>query len=75
MISVAPMRHTSRSVPLPLYVMAVLVAVLAVLPFYWLVSTSVKPGNQVATNPPVLLPATLTLQNYVDVFRSEAGTQ
>jgi ABC-type glycerol-3-phosphate transport system permease component len=39
------------------------VAVLAVLPFYWLVSTSLKPGNQVATNPPILLPTTVTLQN------------
>ena len=74
MIAAAPSRHAARSFPLKqyvLYALAALVAVLAVLPFYWLISTSLKPGNQVATNPPILFPTTFTLQNYVDVFRSE----
>ncbi len=54
-----------------LYLAAALMAVLAVFPFYWLAMTSIKPGNQVATNPPILIPTQLSLQNYHDVFAVE----
>jgi multiple sugar transport system permease protein len=74
MISSAQIRQTSRSMTptlVALYGLAAFVAVLAILPFYWLISTSLKPGDQVATNPPIFIPTRFTLQNYVDVFRSE----
>ncbi len=58
------------TVPL-LHLAAAIVTLLAVLPFYWLVITSLKPGNQVATNPPILFPTTITLQNYIDVLQSQ----
>jgi len=71
MISVGTTRYKAPfTVPL-LYLAAAIVALLAVLPFYWLVITSLKPGNQVATNPPILFPTTITLQNYVDVLHSQ----
>jgi multiple sugar transport system permease protein len=71
-ISIAPIRRWNPPTQhIVLYAIAALVAVLAILPFYWLVSTSLKPGNQVATNPPIFIPTTFTLQNYLDVFRSE----
>ena len=54
-----------------LHLALIAVGVTFLLPFAWLVSTSLKPGNQVATNPPILFPTILTLQNYVDVFKSE----
>jgi multiple sugar transport system permease protein len=54
-----------------IYVIATLVVVAAVFPFYWLVITSVKPGDEVATNPPILIPTTLTIQNYLDVLAGE----
>ncbi len=62
----------SRSISTVLiYVVAALVVVVAVFPFYWLVITSVKPGDEVATNPPILIPTTLTIQNYLDVLAGE----
>ncbi len=70
-MSVVATQHKSPAGPVLLYLAAAIVALLAVLPFYWLLSTSIKPANQVATNPPILLPTSITLQNYVDVFKSE----
>ena len=74
-MAIAATRRRSFGAPILLYLAAALVAALAVLPFYWLVSTSIKPANQVATNPPILFPTSITLQNYVDVFRSEGITR
>jgi multiple sugar transport system permease protein len=67
-----PAASRSRSVStVLLYAIAALVVVVAVFPFYWLVITSVKPGDEVATNPPILIPTTLTIQNYLDVLAGE----
>jgi multiple sugar transport system permease protein len=74
-MATAATRSRSFGAPILLYLAAALVAALAVLPFYWLVSTSIKPANQVATNPPILFPTSITLQNYVDVFKSEDITR
>jgi multiple sugar transport system permease protein len=74
-MAIAATRRRSFGAPILLYLAAALVAALAVLPFYWLVSTSIKPANQVATNPPILFPTSITLQNYVDVFKSEDITR
>jgi multiple sugar transport system permease protein len=70
-MAVAFARGRGRPTPVLLYAVAVVVVVLAVFPFYWLVTTSLKPGDQVATNPPVLIPNRVTLQNYLDVFTSQ----
>ena len=70
-MAIVATRRGSFTAPILLYLAAALVAVMAVLPFYWLVTTSIKPANQVATNPPILFPTSITLQNYVDVFKSE----
>jgi multiple sugar transport system permease protein len=70
-MAVAFARGRGRPPPVLLYAVAVVVVVLAVFPFYWLVTTSLKPGDQVATNPPVLIPNRVTLQNYLDVFTSQ----
>ena len=64
-----PRRRTASTVLL--YAVAAVVLLLAVFPFYWLVTTSLKPGDQVATNPPILIPTTITYQNYVDVMKGE----
>jgi multiple sugar transport system permease protein len=70
-VSTSTARRLPRVSTVALYVVVAIVLVLAVFPFYWLVSTSVKPGNQVATNPPVLFPTIFSVQNYVDVLHSE----
>ncbi|MBV9359718.1 MAG: carbohydrate ABC transporter permease [Chloroflexi bacterium] len=67
-----PAAQRSRSISTVLiYAVAALVVVVAIFPFYWLVITSVKPGDEVATNPPILIPTTLTIQNYLDVLAGE----
>jgi multiple sugar transport system permease protein len=71
MMSTAATRRRAPAAPILLYLAAAGVALVAVLPFYWLLTTSIKPANQVATNPPILFPTSITLQNYVDVFKSE----
>jgi multiple sugar transport system permease protein len=69
-VAIAVQTGLRRSTPW-LYVAATIVVLLAVFPLYWLLVTSIKPGTQVATNPPILLPTEPTLQNYADVFANE----
>ncbi len=45
-------------------------AVIMVLPFVWMLSTSLKPPHEVLSWPPQLIPKTVTLQNYVTVFQT-----
>ena len=40
-------------------------------PVYWLISTSLKPGIESATNPPTYIPSRLVFDNYVAVLKSE----
>ncbi|WP_153039597.1 carbohydrate ABC transporter permease [Thermoanaerobacter sp. YS13] len=39
------------------------------LPFFWMVSTSFKPANEIFNIPPTFIPKKLTIQNYVQLFR------
>jgi multiple sugar transport system permease protein len=41
-----------------------------VLPFIWMLSTSLKPSHEVLSWPPKLLPNTVTISNYVQVFET-----
>lgn len=49
----------------------VLLAVLILLPFFWMVSVSLKPGNEPFAIPARLWPENPTLENYVTAFRPE----
>lgn len=44
------------------------VALVMVFPVYWLIMTSIKTGPEVSAFPPVFLPSSITLENYVRVF-------
>lgn len=70
-MTVAAERPRLRPGTIWLYLVAAVMVLVAVFPFYWLLITSIKPGNQVATNPPILIPTEITLQNYFDVFAAE----
>ncbi|MDB5082660.1 MAG: Sugar transporter permease [Chloroflexi bacterium] len=49
------------------YAALVLAALFSLLPFIWMVSTSLKPAGEVLSASPVLLPANPTLSNYVTI--------
>lgn len=56
---------------------AILVAVAAVevLPWLWMISTSLKPLDETLILPPTLLPADVQLENYAQVWRSAPFTR
>ena len=49
----------------------VLLAVVILLPFFWMVSVSLKPGDEPFAIPANLWPDNPTLENYVTAFRPE----
>ncbi|NJN83395.1 MAG: carbohydrate ABC transporter permease [Caldilineaceae bacterium] len=52
-----------------LYVVALLGALAFSLPFFWTVSSSLKPASEIYMFPPTIWPEQIRWQNYVDVFR------
>jgi multiple sugar transport system permease protein len=52
-----------------LHAFLVVVAVLMIGPFYWMVATSLKPQSEILRIPPTLFPSSITLENYLRVFR------
>ncbi|CAA9568796.1 MAG: N-Acetyl-D-glucosamine ABC transport system, permease protein 2 [uncultured Truepera sp.] len=59
------------AVMLLLYALLVVFAVVAVGPFLWLLSTSLKSGQDILSYPPKLLPNPLSFESYVDVWRAQ----
>lgn len=49
-----------------LYAAIIFGGVLFAMPFVWMISTSVKPTNEVFVIPPIWLPSTIDLYNYVE---------
>lgn len=49
----------------------ILACVVFILPFAWMLSTSLKTGAEATATPPVLIPNIPRLANYTDVLRSE----
>ena len=56
---------------LVLYALLILFALIATGPFLWLLSTSLKSGQNLLTFPPELLPRPLNFGSYVEVWRSQ----
>ena len=54
------------------YAILTIIAALFVIPFMWLVITSLKPLNQVFTDPPRWIPDPILWQNYVEALTSPA---
>jgi len=48
-----------------LYLLLAIVAVTMLFPFFWVVSTSLKPDTEIFSWPPVWIPSSLTLEQYV----------
>jgi multiple sugar transport system permease protein len=54
-----------------LYLFISLVLIVIAFPVYWLITTSVKPGIESATFPPVYVPTRITWENYTAVLQEE----
>jgi len=54
-----------------IYLVATAIAVSALLPFLWTISTSLKDGTQVLAIPPQWIPKPAHPENYLDVIRTE----
>jgi putative chitobiose transport system permease protein len=59
------------AVMLLLYALLVIFAVIAVGPFLWLLSTSLKSGQDILSYPPKLLPNPVSFESYADVWRAQ----
>lgn len=51
------------------YVICIILAVIFAGPFFWMLSNSLKPANEIFLNPPILLSENFSLNNFVEVFR------
>lgn len=54
------------------YVLLALGSIMMLLPFYWMVITSIKIPSEVVTFPPTWVPSVVTFDHYVRVFRDLA---
>jgi multiple sugar transport system permease protein len=51
-----------------IYVLTVVLAVIFTFPFFWMVSSSVKPPSEIMAMPPKWIPSTIVLSSYVSPF-------
>ncbi len=51
------------------YVIAIVFAILFAAPFVWMVSSALKPSNEIFAYPPVLISAHASLDNFTNVFQ------
>ena len=52
------------------YLILILGAAFILLPFVWMILTSVKPSNEVLKMPPKWIPSTIQWQNYAKAFKA-----
>jgi multiple sugar transport system permease protein len=52
------------------HILLLLGAVVMIMPFIWMLSTSLKPPAEVLSWPPKFIPSHVTLENYVTVFKT-----
>ncbi len=69
---VAVRRPTGRALRLVgIYIVLILVALIILIPLFWLLSTSLKPKNELFTNAIQWIPTTPTLDNYTRLFANQ----
>jgi len=61
---------TQRLAKLATYTILIFGAAFILLPFLWMISTSLKPDNEVLLMPPKWIPSALQWKNYVDAFKA-----
>ncbi len=63
-------RLTRSGAALGIYLLLALVAIIALIPFFWMVTTSLKTALESSTYPPTLLPSVPQWHDYRDVFNA-----
>jgi multiple sugar transport system permease protein len=66
-----PAKKANRGKRIAGHVVLLIVCTLAILPFAWMVSTSLKTPEATTAYPPSIWPKPIQWHNYLDVFRSE----
>ncbi len=51
------------------YVIAIVLGIVFAGPFIWMLSSSLKPANEIFANPPILISPNFSLKNFEEVFR------
>lgn len=51
------------------YMVAILLGIMFAGPFIWMLSSSLKPANEIFANPPILISPNFSLDNFEEVFR------
>jgi ABC-type glycerol-3-phosphate transport system permease component len=64
---VALTHYTRRAL---LYLIMIAGALVLLFPLYWLISTSLKPTDEINVFPPIWVPSRLVWQNYVNLFQT-----
>jgi ABC-type glycerol-3-phosphate transport system permease component len=64
---VALTHYTRRAL---LYLVMIAGALVLLFPLYWLISTSLKPTDEINVFPPIWVPSRLVWQNYVNLFQT-----
>ncbi len=59
-----------KVIDIVLFVILIAGAVVAMFPFYWMISSALKPSNEIAKYPPDLIPKHITLEHFQYVFRT-----
>lgn len=57
----------SKIAYIPVFLILVILAVLVLLPIIWMVFSAFKPEKEIISWPPTFFPASVTLQNFIDV--------
>ena len=57
----------SKLAYVPVFLLLVILAVLVLLPVLWMVFSAFKPEKEIISWPPTFFPASVTLQNFIDV--------
>jgi len=52
------------------YAGLLLVSLFVLLPYYWMIVTSIKPKEEVMLSPPTLIPSAIDLSNYIEVWKT-----
>ena len=60
--------NQKRSSTLARFILGAIVTVIYLIPLYWMVTTSVKPVDQIFQKPPVLFPSTLQIDSYKQIL-------
>ena len=68
------MRKRPRSRRIGLTILQIALAIIVLLPFFWMVSVSLKPATEPFAIPARLWPENPTLENYISAFRPEFRT-